>query len=144
MTDNPFATFNITTPRRYTEEIKKYCQTSGGQVTHKYAPFKRQVDFWYLAFLYAVRQGLQPVKETDSVNMTTATILTQEPYRVSYIQLSHLGEFQDINLLAEHRVVFEWAISMANAGIPYLLQIVSDTDDTPLDNLLTEVERILG
>ena len=28
MTDNPFATFNITTPRRYTEEIKKYCQTS--------------------------------------------------------------------------------------------------------------------
>ena len=137
MTDNPFATFNITTPRRYTEEIKKYCQTSGGQVTHKYAPFKRQVDFWYLAFLYAVRQGLQPVKET-------ATILTQEPYRVSYIQLSHLGEFQDINLLAEHRVVFEWAISMANAGIPYLLQIVSDTEDTPLDNLLTEVEGILG
>mgnify|MGYP000047071706 CR=1 FL=1 len=34
--------------------------------------------------------------------------------------------------------------SMANAGIPYLLQIVSDTEDTPLDNLLTEVEGILG
>lgn len=144
MSDNPFAAFNITTPRKYTEEIKKYCQTSGGKVTAKYAPFKRQVDFWYLAFCYAVAKNLEPVKDDDGVNMTTGTILSPEIHRVSYIQLSHLGVHQDMQLLAEHKAVFDWAIYMANAGIPYLLQILADSDDTPLNNALDELETIIS
>lgn len=143
MSDNPFATFNITTPRKFTDEIKRLCQTSGGKVSPKYAPFKRQVDFWFLAFCYAVNRGVEPVKEEDGVNMTTGTILSQEAYRISYIQLAYLGLYQDIELLAEHKVVFDWAVGMANAGIPYLLQILSDADDTPLNNMLDELEGIL-
>lgn len=143
MSDNPFAAFNITTPRKYTEEIKKFCQTSGGKVSPKYAPFKRQVDFWYLAFAYAVNKGLEPSKDDDSVNMTTGTILSPESYRISYIQLAHLGKYQDVELLAEHKAVFDWAVGMANTGIPHILQIVSDLDETPLNNLLDEVEGLL-
>jgi hypothetical protein len=144
MSDNPFSTFNITTPRKFTEEIKKYCHTSGGKVSPKYSPFKRQVDFWFLAFCYAVKKDLEPIKEVDVVNMTQATILSQESYRVSFIQLSYLGNYQDVNLLAEHKVVFDWAIGMANAGIPYILQILSDSEDTPLNNMLDEIEALLG
>lgn len=138
MSDNPFAAYNITTPRQYSESLKKYCQTSGGRNAASYAPFKRQVDFWYTAFLLAIHRELEPEKNTDGVNMTQAHIL--EPYRVSHIQLAHLGTHEDIELLAQHKVVFDWACGTANAGIPHLLQILSDTSDTPLNNLLDELE----
>lgn len=141
MSTNPFAGYNITTPRQYSEAIKQYCQTSGAKNTASYTPFKRQVDFWYASFLLGIHKNLEPEKDNDGVNMTQAHIL--EPYRVSHIQLTHLGTYEDLNLLAEHKVVFDWACATANSGIPYLLQVLSDKADTPLNNILELFEEIV-
>ena len=140
MSENPFAGYNVEIPKKYTDEIKKYCQTAGGKVTFEFAPFNRQIDFWYFAFLYSVKKGLEPVTEPDTSNITPASILSSNQYRITHIQLVFLGSTQDIELLANHRKVFDFALHMANAGIPYVLQLLNDQEDRPLWSLLDSVE----
>ncbi|MEM7357934.1 MAG: hypothetical protein AAF431_02415 [Pseudomonadota bacterium] len=143
MAENPFASYTIEVPKNYAEDIKKYCQTAGGKITHEYAPFERQVDFWYMSFIYAVANKLQPVPEKETRNITPASILSTNAFRITHIQLAFLAHNESIEELANHRRVFEYAMGMANAGIPYLLQILSDQDDKPLWSLLDYVEKQL-
>jgi hypothetical protein len=140
VSENPFAGYNVEIPKKYSEEIKKFCQTAGGKVTFEFAPFNRQIDFWYFSFLYAVKNNLAPIAEPDTSNITPASILSSNAYRISHIQLLFLGLNQDLKLLANHRKVFDFALQMANAGIPYVLQILNDQEDRPLWSLLDSVE----
>lgn len=142
MSENPFASYNVEVPKKYAEEIKKYCKTAGGQVTFEFAPFSRQVDFWYFAFIYSVKKDLEPVIEKETSNITPASILSGDSYRIAHIQLAFLAKAESIELLAKHREVFDYAISMANAGFPHVLQILSDKDDRPLWSILDEIERL--
>lgn len=139
MSDNPFASYSITSRRKYSENLKSFCQTGGNQVTEMYAPFKRQVDFWYAAFLYAVNNELEPVVESDTVTMTPASILSTDPHRIPHIQLAYFGTYEDIEALAEHKAVFDWAQQMANAGIPRLIAVLQDIEE-PLINYLEFLE----
>jgi hypothetical protein len=140
VTHNPFAAFNIEMPSRYREAILKYCRTGGNKATPEFAPFERQVDFWFIAFVIAVARGLDPVTEDDTYNATPATILTTDPERVGFLQLAVLGAGGDIRILSEPRKLFDYAQGVAHAGIPYLIQVLEDPDDRPLWALLTELE----
>lgn len=141
MTENPFASYNVEIPKKYSEEIKKYCKTGGGNVTYEFAPFNRQIDFWYFSFIYAVNNNLPCVEEKDTSNITPASILSSDSYRITNIQLAYLAETEDLEKLANHRKVFDYAMCMANSGIPYVLQILNDDDDRPLWCLLDAIEN---
>lgn len=140
MTENPFSSFNIEMPKKYDDQIKSYCMTGGGSKSREQSPFDRQVDFWYSAFLLSVKYKLAPATEKDTYNVTPATILSTDSYRITHIQAAYLAITEDFEGLAENKKVFDFAIGMANAGIPKLLQILSDTDQKPLWNILDEVE----
>lgn len=142
MTNNPFASYNIEIPNKYREHALKFCKTGGQQSTAEYSPFERQVDFWYMAFLIAVNKKLEPVKDSESYNATNAAILSTDQNRVGAMQLSVLGLTKDFDKLADHRWVFDYCSGMANAGMPYLIQVLSDPDDRPLWALLTELEEL--
>lgn len=140
MSDNPFAAYNIEVPKKYSEDIKKYCKTGGAQVTYEFAPFNRQVDLWYFSFIYAVKKGLEPAIEKDASNITPASILSGDPYRITHIQLAYLAITNSIEELANHRKNFDYALSMANAGFPNVIQMLKDPDDRPLWTVLDEIE----
>lgn len=142
MTDNPFASYNVEIPNKYRESALKYCKTGGQQNTPEFSPFERQVDFWFMAFLIAVNKRLEPVEEADTYNAINAAILSSDQGRVGLMQLSVLGLTKDFDKLAEHRWVFDYCIGLANAGMPYLIQVLNDPDDRPLWALLTELEGI--
>ena len=142
MSDNPFASYQITSPKEFSEKAKSFCQSGGAITGAEYQPFKRQVDFWFLAFVLAVKKGMPPELAADSVNMTPASILSTDPFRISYIQLAFYGEKLEIEMLAEHKVVFDWAQGMAHAGFPTLLQILGDDDLSPLMNVYDFIEDI--
>ncbi|WP_144079977.1 hypothetical protein [Haliea salexigens] len=144
MADNPFSSYNVEIPKKYAEDVKKFCKTAGGKATFEYAPFKRQVDFWYFCFLLAVQKELEPAPERDTSNITPASILSGDSYRITHIQLAYLGHNNDLSALADHRGVFDYALNMANAGMPYALQILNDPDDKPLWALLDDVETKLA
>lgn len=113
-------------------------------MTYEYAPFKRQVDFWYYSFLFALHKNLEPVSESSTSNITAASILSSDPSRISHIQLAFLGNSGDLTALADHRKVFDYALAMANAGIPYLLQLLKVDDDKPLWSLLDDLDSKLN
>lgn len=144
MAENPFASYNVEIPKKYADDVKKYCQTAGGKVTLEFAPFRRQVDFWYYSFIVAVNKGLDPIAESDTSNITPASILSNDPHRISHIQLCYLGRGENLTDLANHRGVFDYALAMANAGIPYVLQLLKDPDDKPLWSLLDDTETKLA
>ena len=139
MNNNPFAGFDIDIPKKYQEDIKRFCQTGGSGGTFTIAPFERQVDFWYLAFVYAVNKGLSPKEENDTYHPIQGHILSDD--RVTHILLVYYSiNAMDISALSEYRKAFNFAINMANAGIPHILQILKDSDGDPLWNLLDELE----
>ena len=144
MAENPFASYTVEIPKKYADDVKKYCQTAGAKVTHEFAPFKRQVDFWYFAFVVAVNRELDPTEESETSNITPGSILSSDPERISHIQLAYLGKGHSLAELANHRAVFDYALSMANSGIPYVLQLLSDPDDRPLWGLLDDTEARLS
>jgi len=141
MSDNPFESYNVEIPKKYTDEVKKFCQTAGRKITYKFAPFPRQVDFWYFSLLVAINKKLNPVSESDTSNITPASILSSDPYRVTHIQLAYLAQTCDLEKLAYHRGVFDYALGMANAGIPYVLQLLNDAEDNPMWNALDDIEN---
>lgn len=145
MSDNPFSNYEIRIPKRYSEQVKRFCFTSGSNQNRELSPFERQVDFWYFAFLIAVKKGLKPESydSKDMVNITPATILSRDPYRVTYLQAVYLSITNNIDNLAEHKLVFDFASELAYAGIPYLIQILDDSDDKPLYNTLDLIEDLL-
>ncbi|MDP1773617.1 MAG: hypothetical protein Q8L15_15200 [Methylobacter sp.] len=139
MSANPFASFEIHLPKKYQESVKKYCRT-GNKETPESAPFERQVDFWFMAFLIAVNKKLDPVKDLDTYNATAAHILDAK--RISLMQLAVLGITERFEIISEHREVFNYCLELANAGMPHLIQVLNDPEDRPLWAILSEVESL--
>lgn len=142
MNSNPFAQYNIEIPKRFQDAVKKYCKTGGQKSTPEFSPFERQIDFWFTAFLFGVNKKLDPVKETDTYNATAASILDRDPDRISFMFLSILGLTKDFDKLADHKWIFDYCLGLANAGFPYLIEILADVDDTPLWAVLEEFESM--
>lgn len=143
MEQNPFASFNVEIPKQYAEQVKSYCKTGSNQDSYEYAPFERQVDMWYFSFIYALKKGLAPKQESETSNITPASILSTESFRISYIQLAYLGYHNGIEDLANHRKVFNFAQEMANAGLPYVINFLKNDDQRPIWNCLDEIESLM-
>lgn len=144
MSNNPFAQYNIEMPRSYKDKISTFCSTGSVKRSRIRAPFYRQVDFWYAAFLIAVRRGLEPEYERDTYNVTPASILSTNPWRIPHIQAAYLVLTQNSSGLAEKKQVFDFSLAMANAGIPKLIQLLEDDDDDPMWAFLDESEAVLS
>ena len=144
MSDNPFSNFNIEMPKKYADQIKRFCVTGTSSTSGDLTPFERQVDFWYCAFVLAVKQELPPVEEQETYNVIAASILSTDSYRVTHIQAAYLSLTKDVAGLADNRKVFDFAIRLANAGIPQLIQVLDDIEQKPLWNILDKTEELIG
>lgn len=140
MTDNPFAGFDIRVPTQYHEGVKKFCQKSNSGVSVEFAPFDRQVDFWFAALAYAASQGLDPEPAAETTKIIEGSILSSDPHRITLIQLIYLSITDSMEGLANPRGVINFVSELANAGVPRLLQILDSKDDKPLYSLLDVYE----
>lgn len=141
---NPFANYQIAIPKKYSDEVKKFCRQASNDMTEEYTPFNRQVDFWYFAFLYALKEKLLPeaIPGNDMSNITAASILNN--FHVIHIQMAYLATCLDIEKLDEPREIFTYVSNLANAGIPYVLQILKDSEEgKPLFNILDTIEELV-
>ena len=141
--NNPFQSYNIEYPKKYSNPVKSFCKTAGQNESEEYAPFPRQVDLWYFCFLYAVNRNLEPsLDKEQSTNITAASILSNDAYRIAHIQLVYLAKTESLVELVNHRAAMDYANQMAAAGMPYVLQLLGDSDDLPINNLNAEIESI--
>lgn len=142
MSFNPFASYNIEIPVCYRESVLKFCRSGGNKSTTDFAPFDRQVDFWFIAFVIAINKKLKPEKHSDTYKATDASILTTDAERVGFLQISALGYSGEIEILKDTRKLFEICLELANAGMPHLIQILENPDDRPLWALMDELESL--
>ena len=138
---NPFESYQIAIPSNYSEKVKLFCKQSNPNTTPEFAPFNRQVDFWYFAFLYATKEDLPPDHITETSNITAASIL--DDYHINHIQMAYLAKNLDIESLTDSKAIFNYASDMAYAGIPHVIQLLMDDDEKPLDNLFFYLEHNL-
>ena len=137
---NIFAQYQIDIPIKYQDQIKSYVSTGGTGSSKANTPFLRQVDFWYMALVVAFNKGFEPVVEKETYNAVTAEILSRNDYRIHHMQLIALAHFQDPSVLAEPRKVLDYCLSLANAGIPYVISILQSPDNLPMWNIFDEIE----
>jgi len=140
--DNIFAQYQIDMPKAYQEKIKNYVSTGSQNQSRENAPFERQIDFWYMALCLAFHKGLTPVKERDTYNAITAEILSRNPYRITLLQMIALAVSGEPSILLEPKKMLDICSGLANAGIPVLINILSDTESTPLWNIYYELEDL--
>lgn len=146
MSNNPFVSFNVEIPKKYQDTIKKFCKTGDGSQEKwnpEFVPFERQVDFWFMAFLIAVKKGLEPEKATDTYSPITGAIFSTDSKRVDFMRLTVLGITKNFEILANDREIFNYCSGLANAGIPHLIQILDDPEEgRPLWLVLDELELL--
>lgn len=140
---NPFANYQISIPNKYSEQVRKFCKQANSKEKEDYVPFNRQVDFWYFSFLYATKEGLEPdyIPESEKSNITFASIL--DNYQILHMQMAYLANKLSIESLLDSREIFKYISAMANAGMPHVIQLLSDEDDNPLGNLFYKIELML-
>ncbi|MNE71647.1 hypothetical protein D3C80_1675410 [compost metagenome] len=130
-------------PIAYQERIKRFCSTgSAMKESPEYVPFERQVDLWFMALTLAVNKNLEPIVCKDTYNATSAGILSNDSYRALLMQMIAISHYDDVSVLSDQRKVFDLCISYANAGIPYLLDVLESDDTSPMWSLLEEVEKL--
>ncbi|MGL5370255.1 MAG: hypothetical protein ACRDBF_04395 [Plesiomonas shigelloides] len=139
--ENTFASFQIAIPNKYQDKIKKYCSTGGSNIDIFNAPFKRQVDFWFVALCISFKEGLLREKVKDTYNATTAAILSSDPYRIHLMYLIALSDTKSEDILTNPRAIFDICCEYANAGIPYLLELLDDPDQKPVWNIFDYLEQ---
>lgn len=142
MMENIFSQYPLTMPASYQDRIKEYVSTGTSNQSRENAPFKRQIDFWYLALCLAFKKGLTGAKEKNTYNFITGEILSRDSFRISQIQMIALATTKDTEILGSPKEMLDIAINLANEGIPLLLSILDDTDSTPLQNIFDELESI--
>lgn len=142
--ENIFAQYQIDMPKIYQDKIKNYVATGGQNQSRENAPFERQIDFWFVSLCLAFQKGLTPMKEKETYNAITAEILSRNPYRITQMQMIALAVSGEPNILLEPKRMLDICIGLANAGIPVLLNILADTEATPLWNIYYELEDLVS
>lgn len=138
--DNSFANYQITIPTKYQDKVKKYCRTGSSGTDAFNSPFKRQIDFWFMALCVAFKEGLLKEKAKDTYNATTAAILSNDSYRIHLMYLIALADCEDDKILTEPKSVLDICTEYANAGIPYVIQLLDDPDQKPVWNIFDYLE----
>jgi len=140
--ENLFAQYPITMPSRYQEKIKTYSETGSSNQSRENSPFNRQIDFWYMALCIAFNKGLTPTPERETYAPITGEIFSRNQHRIAQIQMIAITQKETIEVLNNPKEMLDCCIELANAGIPYLLALLDDTDATPLQNIFDELENI--
>lgn len=138
--ENSFANYQISIPTKYQDKVKKYCRTGGTGSETFNAPFKRQIDLWFLAVCVAFKEGLLREKVRDTYNATTAAILSNDSYRIHLLYLIALADSKDEGILTEPKAVLDICTEYANVGIPYIIQLLDDPDQKPIWNMFDYLE----
>ena len=140
--ENVFSTISITIPREFAEKVKNYSGSSN-QKDIFYSPFTRQVDLWYFAFLYAVKNKLDLKKSSgEDSSITYASIL--DINQIQTIYLAFIGSENDVSNIANKNEIFRFTQEKANAGIAKVIHLLENcsSGNKPMDEILEYIDSI--
>lgn len=141
---NPFAGIDIHVPVDLHEAFGRYCQTGGNAVIDQ-SPFPRMVDLWFLAVCIAARAGLEPIDigKYETKKIIDGSIFGSDPWRVHTLMLLAIGTSGDVEIVSEPRKMMALANGLAVAGLPKIIEMLTDGDGEPIWNISDAIDEIL-
>ena len=141
---NPFAGIDLIAPVEQREVYDRFCQT-GGRAVIDQSPFPRMVDLWFTAFAVAARKGLAPVdlSKQETFKFIEGSILDRDSWRVQALMLVALAVENDVSIVGESRKMMSLANGLAAAGMPDVVEMLSEGDQDPIWNISESLDGLL-
>ena len=141
---NPFQAIDVVVPEEFHDDFRRYCRRGSGSVDQ--SPFPRMIDLWFLALCVAARLDLRPVDTSgaETWKMIEGTIFSSDPWRIHTLMLIAIGKTGDVHIVSEPRKVMALASGLAVAGLPRVLEMLSEGGAEPIWNLSDAVDGLLG
>lgn len=142
---NPFQAIDISVPLDYHEAFERYSQRSANADPDD-SPFPRMVDLWFLAVCIAARLGLEPVDTSkhETKKIIDGSIFASDPWRVEMLMLIAIGRTDDVTTVSEPRKVMALASGLAAAGLPRVLEMLTEGEAPSIWNLSDAIDTVLG
>lgn len=141
---NPFQAIDIVVPIDLHKAMSVYCQTSGNFGIDK-SPFPRLIDMWFVALGVAARLGLKPedISRRETVKIIDGSIFTSDSWRVRLLMLLAIGYQGDVDIVREPRKMMALASGLAVAGLPKVIEMLSEGSAEPIWNLSEALVQLL-
>jgi len=124
---NPYANLELKIPARFSEDFKRYTsrfKTEEGTIKDiDRSPFDRYVDFWWVAIGVGVAEG-RISKPDNSEKFVTGVVLSQDPWRITHLELLAIAHTGSTDVLSKPGEVIEIANGYAATGVPILVEIL--------------------
>lgn len=137
---NPFTQLELRLPDAYRDVVTKYSRTfadSGSSSKAEDSPFERYVDLWMTSICVAVAEDrrVEVPTATKTWRFEYGSRLQGQTTWIDLLQLLAIVHFQDPTIVADSRKVIDLANAFAAAGLPSVVQMLTDGHDRPLWNL---------
>lgn len=143
---NPFINIDLRLPNVYFDEVKAYCQTrpEGGKADPTQSPFRRYVDFWFLALCVGVSTSPSVPDEPGGGwrgFITGAEGLASDPWRVEALEQIAIAARDDVAIVGDPSKVLDVCNRYASAGVPVVLDWLKSGQSDPIDNVLDRLRE---
>jgi hypothetical protein len=103
------------------------------------------VDLWFLAVCVAARLGLEPasVANADTRKIIEGSIFGGDPWRVHLLMLIAIEKSGDLEVVSDPRRMMVIANGLAVAGLPKVIEMLSEGDAEPIWNLSDGLDSLL-
>ena len=143
---NPFTVTRPRYPETQRAHYQRYTRSSNSLPIDE-SPFPRMVDLWWAGMSLAVRNGLPPVdlSRVATVRFVEGAIFDSDPWRIQFLRLIalHINK-GDPEILTRPTEIMTIADGLAAAGVPGIVEMLTDGDEPPIWNLSNAVERLLA
>lgn len=116
---NPFDRSELFVAREFHETITTAVDRSDGR-----APFRRQVDAWWLAMAIGVQRDFRKPLTGERVKFVEGTIFGSDPWRITHLQLLGLVWFGP-DALGRPGDIMNAANEFANGGFDWVVETVA-------------------
>jgi hypothetical protein len=141
---NPFASVDLLAPIEQRNSYDRYCQ-SGGRAVIDQSPFPRMVDFWFAGLALAIHKELRPIdlSKQQTFKFIDGSIFDRDSWRVQTVMLIAIAIEEKVEIVSEPRRMIAIANSLSAAGVPHVVDLLSDGDQDPIWNLSEAIDDIV-
>jgi hypothetical protein len=147
---NPFAAIDLVASPGLHNFISRYSKSqgadNGNQGALGPAPFKRMVDGWLLSAAVAIAKGvpLVPLEAIPGDKFVTGVVLQKDIEAIEFIMLLAIAVSDDPYIVDDPRAMIKIIRQCAEAGYPYLEEMVTSGVSSEVQSISKELIAHLG
>ncbi len=142
---NPFSASRLEYPTEQREYYQRYVARSSSSSVDN-SPFPRMIDLWWAGLSLAVRNGLKPIdlSNANTTRFIEGSILDSDPWRIQFLMLIALHVKGQPEILINSPEIISMANGLAAAGVPCIVDMLTDGDEPPIWNISNAMEKLIA